>query len=184
MVKVLLVLLLSVPGLLSATPHSPERLSQTTLKSVSKQYSFKIVGETTLSFLFWDLYTSKLLTTSGNYPIDTVTEKLIFEINYLTDITKNDLIKHTVEQWQHLQILEKDYQQFVPQLIKIWPDITKGDTLALLINDQVSVFYFNQNYIGSIESPEFGQIFIDIWLANNTSKPTLRLELLGGNKHD
>jgi hypothetical protein len=27
--------------------------------------------------------------------------------------------------------------------------------------------------------PKFGQIFIDIWLAKNTSQPDLRKELLG-----
>jgi hypothetical protein len=50
----------------------------------------------------------------------------------------------------------------------------------LLIDQGRSVFYFNQQYIGVINPSEFGQIFLAIWLSENTSEPSLRLELLGG----
>ena len=149
------------------------------LNTIVEIHNFHNIGETTFSILFWDLYKSKLLTTSGKYPIKNETEKLIYEIHYLADISRDDLIKRTVEQWQHIGVMTKHYQVYLPELKSIWPDVNEGDTLSLLIDEVRSVFYFNQKYIGAIDKPQFGQIFLDIWLSENTSQPKLRKELLG-----
>jgi len=146
--------------------------------------NFKIVGKAKFSVLFWDIYESALLTTSGNYPITNQQHQLLFEINYLKDISSNELIKRTEQQWQHIGIPANNYQAYIPELKRLWPDISKGDTLSLIINNQHSVFYFNQQYLGIINDPVFGQRFIDIWLAKNTSQPKLRLQLLGNTTDD
>lgn len=149
------------------------------LNDIIEQNTFQQIGLTTFSVLFWDIYKGRLLTTSGKYPVDAEKEQIIYEINYLADISSEDLITRTTEQWQHLGVSADRYQAYLPQLVSIWPDIVEGDTLSLLINKRMSYFYFNQNYIGTIEDPTFGQTFIAIWLAENTSQPTLRAELLG-----
>jgi hypothetical protein len=146
---------------------------------MNQKYLLKEVGNTTFSVLFWNIYKSKLLTTSGSYPIDVANEKLIFEIKYLTSISNEDLVELTKEQWQHIGVKEEQYQPFLQELQNIWPNIIEGDTLSLLVNKDNSDFYFNQKYIGSIEAVGFGQLFIDIWLDDNTSQPELRAELLG-----
>lgn len=152
-------------------PHS--------LKDNLDTLNFVTVGETTFSVLFWDIYKSKLLTTSGKYPVEINKDKLLFDINYLTNITSKDLIENTVEQWQHLGVAPEIYQAYLPELKALWPDIKDGDSLSLLIDQGRSVFYFNKQYIGVINEPEFGQIFLAIWLSENTSQPSLRQELLG-----
>lgn len=146
--------------------------------------NFKIVGQAKFSVLFWDIYESTLLTTSGSYPIKNQQHQLLFEINYLKDISSNELIKRTKQQWQHIGIPANNYQAYIPELKRLWPDISKGDTLSLVIQNQHSVFYFNQQYLGIINDPVFGQRFIDIWLAKNTSQPKLRIQLLGNNTDD
>jgi hypothetical protein len=151
----------------------------TNLKEVLDTRSFMSVGETTFSILFWDLYTSQLLTTSGKYPVKIASDSVLFTIHYLADISSDDLIGRTVEQWQHLGIPSEKYQSYLPALKTIWPDIKEGDSLSLLIDQGRSVFYFNQAYIGVINASEFGQVFLAIWLAENTSEPKLRRELLG-----
>lgn len=142
---------------------------------------FTTMGETTFSILFWDLYTSQLLTTSGEYPISAEGESLIFHISYLADISSDDLIMRTVEQWQHLGVNEQVYKQYIADLELLWPDIVSGDSLALLLKDDKSTFYYNNQYLGSIKDDGFGQLFIDIWLSKDTSQPTLRAELLGAS---
>jgi hypothetical protein len=141
--------------------------------------NFVSIGETTFSILFWDLYKSQLLTTSGKYPIDIKKDDLIMDIRYLADISSDDLIERTIEQWQYLGIAPENYQGYLPELKAIWPDITDGDSLSLLIYQGRSVFYYNQQYVGVINEPKFGQIFLAIWLSEKTSEPSLRLELLG-----
>lgn len=155
------------------TPHD--------LQQVIENTQFVDLGKATFSILFWDLYKSKLSTTTGKYPIDNKKEQLIYEIHYLANISSDDLIKRTVEQWQHLNVPKDQYQGYLADLERIWPDIEKGDKLSLLLFADKSLFYFNDTFIGEINSSEFGQLFLDIWLSENTSQPSLRRDLLGNN---
>ncbi|TPH12094.1 chalcone isomerase family protein [Litorilituus lipolyticus] len=154
------------------------------LSSILSSKRFITTGEATFSILFWDLYKSQLRTTSGRYPISLKEEQLIFNINYLADISSEDLIKRTIEQWQHQDISKETYTHYIKQLKNIWPNITKGDSLAILIKNDKSVFYFNGQYIGGINDDIFGQLFINIWLDKKTSQPTLRAQLLGANLNE
>ena len=184
MLKSVIIFILLLPMMLFASTKSDAIPSPKELLGLLDQDNFRHVGESTFSVLFWDIYRSKLLTTSGTYPVNTAEEQLFYEITYFIDISSIVLIKRTQEQWKYLGIALESYQPFIAELKTIWPDITKGDTLSLLIDNRISHFYFNQAYIGTINSPVFGQIFLDIWLAENTSEPGLRTQLLGGTQHD
>ncbi|MBU2891869.1 chalcone isomerase family protein [Colwellia sp. D2M02] len=159
------------------------------LAKVLQQKPLTLVGSAKFSVLFWDIYHSHLYTPSGEYLVKSnnngMTEKspsLLFEIQYLRDITKQDLITRTIEQWQHLAITAEQYNKFIPVLEAIWPDIKTDDSLALLIDNNLSHFYFNGNHIGTIAHASFGPLFTAIWLDPNTSQPKLRAKLIGENK--
>tara|TARA_B110000467_G_C18191401_1_gene406306 strand:- start:209 stop:763 length:555 start_codon:yes stop_codon:yes gene_type:complete len=184
MFKFFIVVLFMMPPVLFASSQPQEKQFESSFSIIQQQYDFQPIGETTFSILFWDLYKSRLLTTSGRYPINSSDEKLIYEINYLASISSDDLIKRTQEQWDHLGVSSHLYNRFLPELKRIWPNIDKGDTLSLLLFNDGSYFYFNQKFIGGIKDPAFGQIFLDIWLAENTSQPNLRAELLRGNRYE
>lgn len=149
------------------------------MNNLLKQQKFIPIGETTFTVLFWDVYTSKLLTTSGKYPIIKKNDSLLFNINYLKKINSDDLIEKTIEQWQHLGFTKERYQNYLPILKQMWPNINEGDRLSLLIYQGRSIFYFNEQYLGVINEFEFGDMFLAIWLSDETSQPSLRNELLG-----
>ena len=146
------------------------------------QLKFKEVGRAKFSVLFWDIYNSTLYTKSGSYVHESSIEPLIFEIEYLKDITMDDLLDRTVQQWKHLEIPESEYRKFIPALKEIWPDISSGDKLTMLVKNNQSVFYFNDVKVGRIDEEEFSQLFLAIWLSPKTSQTTLRNQLLGGEK--
>ncbi len=154
------------------------------LESVLASQPFITTGTATFSFLFWDVYQSQLKTTSGQYPISTEHDELIFQIRYFADISNEDLIKRTVEQWQHQGVPQNVYQQYIDTLTAIWPNIKKGDSLAMLMQKDKSIFYFNSQYIGAIHDEIFGQLFINIWLDKSTSEPSLRAQLLGEKSNE
>jgi hypothetical protein len=52
------------------------------------------------------------------------------------------------------------------------------------VNNNKSFFYYNNELIGEIGQQEFSQLFLDIWLSENTSEPDLRRELLGVNNNE
>ncbi|WP_337880804.1 chalcone isomerase family protein [Rheinheimera sp.] len=137
----------------------------------------KLVGQAQFSVLFWDLYQSWLYSPSGRFT--GVEPGVLFEIRYLRDISKDQLIENTVKQWQHLKVSPAQYQDYLPQLQQVWPDIRKGDVLTLKVEAGHTEFYFNQQPAGVIASPDFAALFLDIWLSPQTSEPKLRQQLLG-----
>lgn len=149
-----------------------------------KNSDFKLIGKTSFSVLFWDIYQSELRTSTGNYPINFAEESLLYEITYLMSITKQDLIERTVEQWEHLKIPSSTYKKYISLLDSIWPNIRKNDTLTLVVSANKSVFFHNGTLIGDIQEKHFGQVFLDIWLSEETSQPKLRQELLGDNHNE
>ena len=154
-----------------AQVESPAELTKTDLK---------LVGKAQFSVLFWDIYESRLYTPSGSF--QGVKAKLLFELTYQKNISKKELIKRTREQWKHLGLQEDEYRRFLLPLNALWPDIKKGDRLALNVGENDSDFYFNEKYIGKIEGERFSALFLDIWLSNKTSQPKIRQQLLGDNK--
>lgn len=155
------------------------KLTIETLPNNFSELNFKEVGSAKFSVLFWDIYNSTLYTKSGRYLHNNSPKSLLFEIEYLRDITSIDLVDRTIEQWKHLDIAESEYRQFVPILKAIWPDISSGDKLTMLLQNNQSVFYFNDVRVGHIEAKEFSKLFLDIWLSPNTSQAKLRNQLLG-----
>jgi hypothetical protein len=140
---------------------------------------FKLLGQARFSVLFWDIYDSKLLTSDGEKPFSNVCQYSLFEIHYLRDISKKELLDNTVAQWRHLAIKEAEYKAFVPVLADIWPDLKAGDRLSMLNQVGMTDFYLNSKKIGEIKSLDFAKTFLRIWLDENTSEPKLREQLLG-----
>ena len=141
----------------------------------------KKVGEAKLKVLFWDVYNSTLYNQSGVYQEEQFPQAL--EINYLRDIDAQDLVERTQDEWQRLGIKQETYQQWLPLLSSIFPDIKKGDTLLLHVDEtHQSEFFFNGQTIGNITDPHFGKSFLRIWLDENSSYPKVRNKLIGLDK--
>jgi hypothetical protein len=156
------------------------RLLQDQLPEELETLAFNKVGSAQFSVLFWDIYNSHLFTKSGRYE-ENSDQDVIFKIEYLKDITAKELIKRTVEQWQHLKYKKSDYEAFIPRLKSLWPNISAGDSLTLYRNNQSTEFYFNNMNIGVIDNEEFYKLFLAIWLSPDTSEPELRQSLIGAD---
>jgi len=174
-----LIILLFVNAIISVVNAQSVHLLERLPKDYD-QLEFKIVGEAKFSVLFWDIYNSSLYTKSGKYRDNS--EPVMFKIEYLKDITAEDLIERTVQQWQHLKRSKSQFTPYISKLKAIWPNISAGDSLTLLVENEQSIFYFNNEIIGVIEEQEFSQLFLDIWLSPETSQASLRMKLLKGNK--
>ncbi|SES63649.1 chalcone isomerase family protein [Thalassotalea agarivorans] len=139
--------------------------------------NFKEVGSARFSYFFWDIYDSKLLTPTGSYNESEWPIQL--QITYLRDIKAKALVESTQEQWQHLNVPSQNYQDYIPMLLTMWPDIKEGDSLTLTVNENGSMFHFNNEMIGQVQDQDFGPLFAAIWLSEGTSEPELRARLLG-----
>ena len=141
---------------------------------------FKTVGEGSYRYLFWQLYDARLANETGTFKNYQQSSPLLLELTYKRDISKQQFIDATVDEWQKLGHSSKvQQQQWVQQLQSLWQDVKKGDTLAALLQDDGSVkFYLNGTETGVLEDSAFGTAFFDIWLHPDTSAPKLRRQLI------
>lgn len=146
---------------------------------VVENSGLKLVGEGVMSVLFWDVYLAKYYTPSGDYTQEI--SPLALEFNYMMDIDAKDLVEETINQWRELDLDQHpDEKQWAEQLNTIWPDVEDGDQLIFRVNEQLhSRFYYNQQWVGTIESREFSERFAAIWLSEDTTAPKVRKKLLG-----
>jgi hypothetical protein len=138
------------------------------------------VGEGSYRYLFWQLYDARLATQSGQFESYSQSTPLLLELSYKRDISKQQFIDATVDEWQKLgHSSEAQQQQWAAQLQILWQDVKEGDRLAALLLDDGRVqFYFNGTETGVLEDTAFGAAFFDIWLHPDTSAPKLRRQLI------
>ena len=140
--------------------------------------ALKQIGQGTMSWLFFDVYQAVLYSQTGTYVKQDYPQAL--KIVYKRDIKSDDLVTATAREWQKLAIINEDYQGWLTQLLALWPDIKTGDELIFLVDvDGIGYFYHNNQLLGGIESDNFANAFLSIWLSNNTSEPGLRKQLIG-----
>jgi hypothetical protein len=140
--------------------------------------ALQMVGQARLEVLWWPVYESRLYSPGGNY-FEGV-RPLRLEIQYLRDVEAQDLVDHTRKEWQRLGVVGPQPQQWLETLARLWPDNRKNDALALVLDQQGrGTFLLNGKALGTIDDPGFGEDFLAIWLSPQTSRPELRLALLG-----
>jgi hypothetical protein len=141
------------------------------------------IGQAHMSVLFFDVYDIALFSKDKKWQQNNFPQAL--KITYLRDILKDDLLKATQEQWQHIALKQAKQTDWINQLNMIWPDIKQSNGLTIVVDiNQKSKFYFNSKninnkLIGEISDPDFGPAFLAIWLGENTSEPKLRKRLIG-----
>ena len=138
----------------------------------------KLVGKSKLSILFWDVYNSSLYTPSGRF--EGISAPLKLKLVYLRNISTKELVDATREQWQKLGLYRPEHEALLQKLQSMWPSVRPGDSIVLdWSTPEISRFYYNDQPLGSIEHPEFGQLFAAIWLSEKTEYPKVRKQLIG-----
>ncbi|HEX5792476.1 MAG TPA: chalcone isomerase family protein [Rheinheimera sp.] len=143
----------------------------------------KTVGQGSYRYLFWQLYDARLASPDGGFAGYQQSAPLLLELTYKRDISRQQFIDATIDEWQKLgQSSAEQQQQWALQLQTLWQDVKEGDRLAaLLLEDGRVQFYFNGVETGMLADTAFGVAFFDIWLHPDTSAPKLRRQLIAGN---
>lgn len=148
---------------------------------------WRIVGEAQLSWLFFDIYQSRLLTSTGRFEqgADVSPHPLALEINYLRDISQKDLLKATQQQWQKLGFAKAAQQRWIAVLSELFPDVQAGDSLTYLTDGQTGQLMFKRlaqsdyEVIGYVADEELNDAFLSIWLSPQSNYAQLRQQLIG-----
>lgn len=151
--------------------------------------SWRKVGDATLTWGPFTVYTSQLLTPDGRYTGLDHDNALI--ITYARDIDGDDLVEATRDQWQAQGILQQEPQSeaWLRMLKALWPDVTSGTQLAFVVNNGQGQFWYSPSAaqkkltpLGPRQTAAFSERFLAIWLDPRTEYPELRQQLTGGPK--
>lgn len=74
-------------------------------------------------------------------------------------------------------------RRWLAAMLDAFPDVAAGDRITgVLRPGEAARFYFNGTLRAEVRDGEFARRFFGIWLAPQTSEPTLREALLGLNR--
>ena len=137
----------------------------------------KEIGRSSLRVMVFKVFDSALFTESGEWQDST--KSFRYELTYARTIAGAVLASQTTKEWEHLGFTDERQSGWVEYLEAIWPDVSKGDTITFDVDDVgISRFYFNGEWLGVVEDPDFAPMFIAIWLSPETSRPAHREGLL------
>ena len=72
--------------------------------------------------------------------------------------------------------------RWLTSLNGMWPDVGPGDYIVTIVEPGGKTRFEDSNgQLGVIEDPEFGPAFLSIWLHPRTSRPDLRMALVGAD---
>ena len=141
----------------------------------------KEIGRSSLRVMVFKVFDSALFTESGEW--QDPTKSFRYELTYARTIACAVLASQTTKEWEHLGFTDERQSGWVEYLEAIWPDVSKGDTITFDVDAAgVSRFYFNGEWLGAIEDPDFAPLFIAIWLSPETSRPAHREGLLADSQ--
>ncbi len=161
--------------------------SNSGISNTADWHQWQTVGEAKFTWFIFDIYTSRLKTPDGEYEVtaDVSPHPFALEINYQRDITKQQLLDVTDEQWQKLGFDKSNRQQWISELSTIFPDIKKGDALTYLTDGKTGQLIYRQagqerhQTLGHVKEERLNDAFVSIWLSPKTEYPQLREQLIG-----
>jgi hypothetical protein len=175
-------------SLLCAVPLQAQHVAgSSTPAGASSWQHWQTVGEAQLTWFIFDIYKSRLKTPDGQYTVssDVSPHPFALEINYQRDISKQQLLDVTDEQWQKLGFTQPYRQQWISELNTMLPNIKKGDELTYLTDGKTGQLIYRQagrepyQTVGYVKDERLNDAFLSIWLSPQTEFPKLRKQLIG-----
>lgn len=133
-----------------------------------QDFGYKNCNHHKFTFLLLKAYDAYLCVNENDY----LEPKKIYEtdfsliINYNMNFKKEELSKSSIEEInRYYNVKEKDQKSYYNKLMKIFPNVRKGDIIEAKYNKNGFVsFYHNKLFTGKIDEAKFSKIFLDIWL--------------------
>ena len=137
------------------------------------------VGSARFKWMFLTIYEGTLYTPDGVY--QGIEPGLALQLEYARNISSQRLIDTTREQWQEMDVYREERSEAWLQVLgAIWPDVQKGDSITLLVGENLqATFLLNNAEAGTIDDPAFTADFLAIWLSESNNFPRFRQQITG-----
>jgi len=138
----------------------------------------QIVGQGTMSWVFWDVYDARLIAPEGRYAPDRpfalrLTYKRHIDGRIIADSSAGEIARQGFNDQTRLASWHESMN-------RLFTDVEAGSTFTGIYQpDRPTCFFKNDRPVGCVDDPLFGPVFFNIWLAPDTREPDLRQALLG-----
>ncbi len=132
-------------------------------------------GCTEYSILFWDLYRAELWTDAASLPGSAYG----LTLTYLSDFTRDELTESSVDEMARISgRSESSFSTARTQMEAAFRDVTEGDRITAWRETGQVRFFHNGRETGVLTRDS--DLFLDIWLGEETRNPKGRKKLLSG----
>jgi len=140
----------------------------------------RLIGKARLAVWGFQVYDARLWASPGFNADRYQSEPLALELTYLRDFNATDIAARSLKEMRRtLPIANEQAALWTTEMLRVIPDVKKGDRLFGLYRPGVGVsFWHNGKISGDIRDAEFAKLFFGIWLSPKTSEPKLRELLL------
>ncbi len=141
-----------------------------------------LAGSTRLRVWGFEVYDAQLWVEPGFRANQYDKHPLALSLSYLRALKGAAIAERSLKEIRGIgPVPEGQAAQWLRAMTQLFPDVQAGDRLTGLHQPGVGArFWLNGQPLGSIADGRFSAAFFGIWLAEATSEPTLRRELLGG----
>jgi hypothetical protein len=145
---------------------------------VSVASDMKLIGEGTLTVLFFKVYDVRLLADSKPFSWK---NKFQLEFEYKRSITKERIIDSSIKELKRQQnVTEHNLEEWTTYLEEVIQPLQEGIKATIKWNPQGTITFQNEGVKSvTIKDESFARSYINIWLGEETSQPKLRSQLLG-----
>lgn len=142
----------------------------------------RLAGKSRLRIWGFQVYDARLWVAPGFKADKLADHAFALELDYLRAFDAVDVAERSILEMRRSQpISEAQAKAWTAQMLRVIPDVKKGDRIMGVNRPGVGVLYLvNGKPTGEIRDAEFARLFFGIWLSPKTSEPQLRSALLAG----
>lgn len=151
---------------------------------VSELPGATLAGGTRMRFFGLNIYDARLWVTPGFQAATYWQHAFALELVYLRSLGGQAIAQRSLDEMRRSGPLNTEVaDRWLATMRKLFPDVAAGDRITGLHSPgQGARFWVNGQPRPAVNDAEFSRAFFGIWLAESTSEPRLRTELLSGVK--
>lgn len=142
----------------------------------------RLAGTGRLTWFGFHVYDAALFVPPGFELANANAQPFVLELTYARRLDGRGIAEASRDEIERLGFgTEAQRLRWHEQMLKLFPNVEKGRRLAgVNVPDGGARFYFDGQFVGSIDDPDFARAFFAIWLDERTRAPQLRENLLKG----
>jgi hypothetical protein len=140
----------------------------------------RLAGTGRLTWYGFHVYDAALFVPPGFDIANAIAQPFVLELTYARRLDGKGIAEASRDEIARLGFgSESQRTRWHEQMLQLFPSVEKGRKLAgVNVPGAGARFYFDGQFIGAIEDPDFARAFFAIWLDERTRAPQLRENLL------